>query len=207
MEIGDRIISVNNENINHSHQLAEMVFNDDISVLIDREGQEFEFILSHENEVDEMYFTYSSFGLLAHTQGFGSYGIRSIAEGFHQTIFVTEMIFTALRDLIVDLFTGQAETENLAGPVGIVSIVGEARTAGGFIALLQLTAFLSINLALLNIIPFPALDGGRIMVVLVELIIRRPIPQKALMWINGLGFLSLILLMIAVTVQDVIKLF
>jgi len=104
------------------------------------------------------------------------------------------------------LITGKANVGDLTGPVGLTTIVGEA-SQQGFAQLLLLTAFISINLALLNLLPFPALDGGRIVFVLIEAITKKRIPAKVGMWVNGIGFMLLMLLMIAVTVKDVIGLF
>jgi regulator of sigma E protease len=87
-----------------------------------------------------------------------------------------------------------------------VTVVGDA-TRIGISSLLTLVALISVNLAVLNVIPFPALDGGRVLFVLIEKIIRRPINRKVAEWINGIGFLLLILLLIVVTVSDVVKLF
>jgi len=73
--------------------------------------------------------------------------------------------------------------------------------------LLSLTAFISINLAVINLIPFPALDGGRILFVAIEAIIRRPISPKVSNTLNGIGFILLLLLMFVVTWNDIAKLF
>jgi regulator of sigma E protease len=104
------------------------------------------------------------------------------------------------------LFTGGAQIKDLTGPVGLTGIVAEA-SQQGFATLLLLTAFISINLALLNLLPFPALDGGRMVFVIIETITKKRIPAKVGMWINGIGFVLLMLLMIAVTIKDVIGLF
>jgi regulator of sigma E protease len=83
---------------------------------------------------------------------------------------------------------------------------GEAR-AMGFVYLLTLTAIISINLAIINMLPFPALDGGRLLFVLIESITRRPINAKFVRWTNTIGFAFLLILMLAVTVHDIVKLF
>lgn len=104
------------------------------------------------------------------------------------------------------LFSGKSSLQSVTGPVGLVSVVGDARDIG-FSYLIIFTAIISINLAIINMVPFPALDGGRILFVIIEKIIRRPLPQKFVQWTNGVGFLLLIGLMIFVTIKDVIKLF
>ena len=77
----------------------------------------------------------------------------------------------------------------------------------GFKYVIEITALISINLAVINLIPFPALDGGRLLFVAIEAIIRRPINPDFVKWSNIIGFSFLILLMILVTFHDVLKIF
>lgn len=106
----------------------------------------------------------------------------------------------------VQLVTGQISAENVSGPVGIVKQIGDA-SAIGFSYLLGFMALLSINLAVLNLVPFPALDGGRILIIFIESIIGRRLNPNITNWVNAIGFFLLIGLMLIVTVKDVIALF
>lgn len=100
------------------------------------------------------------------------------------------------------LFTSGAGFASLGGPVKIAQLTGQV--AGlGFIYLLQFTAFLSLNLAVLNILPFPALDGGRVLFLVIEKIRRKRNNQKVEQIVNTAGFVFLLLLMAAVTVKDI----
>jgi len=90
--------------------------------------------------------------------------------------------------------------------VGIAVITGQAARIG-FTYLMQFTALISVNLAVLNIIPFPALDGGRLLFIIIEKIKRRPISRKVENAFNMAGFALLILLMFYVTIKDVFKFF
>jgi len=96
--------------------------------------------------------------------------------------------------------------QDVVGPVGIFGI---ARQAGGFgiIYLVQLMSIISINLAILNLIPFPALDGGRFVMILVEKIKGSPVSKRVEGAINAIGFLALLVLMVAVTARDIVRLF
>jgi len=127
-------------------------------------------------------------------------------EGFTMTGQMIRDIAIGLGSFIGQIFVGKANLDGVAGPVGIVSLV-ESASDFGFVYLLGFTAFISLNLAVLNLIPFPALDGGRLLFVLIEVITRKPIPIKIANIVNGVGFALLILLMIVITVSDVIKLF
>ncbi len=104
------------------------------------------------------------------------------------------------------LFVGKSNLNNLTGPVGLVSVVGDAQQVG-FTSVIMLAALISVNLAVINLVPFPALDGGRVVLVLIEAITRRKININIVTWINSIGFLLLIGLMILVTVKDIIKIF
>ena len=99
----------------------------------------------------------------------------------------------------------KADFSQVAGPVGIAGLVGEA-TAIGVTTLLLFTAFISLNLAVINILPFPALDGGRLLIVIVEGILGRNVNVRFVSILNMVGFLALILLMVAVTWNDIVRL-
>lgn len=100
------------------------------------------------------------------------------------------------------LFTGEVGFNQLGGPAKIAQLTGEASKLG-LPYLLQFTAFLSLNLAILNTLPFPALDGGRVLFLLIEKLRRKPNNQQVEQVFNAVGFLLLLLLMLAVTVNDV----
>ncbi|MEK7644782.1 MAG: site-2 protease family protein [Patescibacteria group bacterium] len=130
---------------------------------------------------------------------------RALWEGLFFTKDIVVVTAQQIVHFLGQVFTGQADMDQVSGPVGIASQVGEARTLG-FAYVLSFTAFISINLALLNLVPFPALDGGRILFVCIEAIIRRPIKPIIANWLNGLGFVLLILLMIVIAYNDIVKL-
>jgi regulator of sigma E protease len=129
----------------------------------------------------------------------------SIYEGGHYAVQTLEDTVTGLYGFIAQAFHGKADINQITGPVGIAGVVGDAARLG-LTYLLMITALISINLAVINLIPFPALDGGRILVVLVESAIRRPLPARAVNIVNTVGFAVLMLLMVFVTYRDIIKL-
>jgi regulator of sigma E protease len=107
-----------------------------------------------------------------------------------------------ISSLIADGRTGA----DISGPVGIATLTGQAARVG-FNYLLQFVAMISVNLAVLNILPFPALDGGRLAIVVAERIRGKALGQKVEEVINAVGFAILILLMVAVTVKDIVQFF
>ena len=131
---------------------------------------------------------------------------RALIMGITSTINLTWLIIAALGGLLWQLImTGRLAIE-IAGPVGIFNLTGQAAQLG-FIYLLQLTALISINLAIINILPFPALDGGRLLFLAIEKIKGSPVSQKIERLTHTVGFVILILLMIAVTWRDIVRIF
>ncbi len=130
----------------------------------------------------------------------------AVWEGGKLTLHLFGSIFSGLFTLIHDGLLGRADVSQLSGPVGIARLVGDASELG-FVYLLSFTAFISLNLAALNLIPFPALDGGRVLFVVIEAIIRRPISPKVSNAANAIGFGILILFMVFITYKDIAKLF
>ena len=104
------------------------------------------------------------------------------------------------------LVTGGIRLNQLSGPVGIYSIVGETSKAG-IANVLYLVAFLSINVGFINLLPFPAFDGGHILFIIIEKLRGKPVSPELENKIHAIGMILLLLLMVVVTVNDVIKLF
>lgn len=131
---------------------------------------------------------------------------QSITEGFKTTLALTEATAVALGTFLGQALGGRADLSSVTGPVGLVGIVGDV-TELGFGHLITLTALISINLSLINLLPFPALDGGRLLFVAIEAVSRRPIPPRVFNALNAAGFALLIFLMVLVTVRDVRNIF
>jgi regulator of sigma E protease len=130
---------------------------------------------------------------------------EALWEGGKTTANLTKLVAVGLGQFVYNAFTGASDFSELTGPVGIVGLVGDASDLG-FIYLLSFTAFISINLAVINLVPFPALDGGRLLIVIIEAIKRSAISPKFSNALNAIGFFILIGLMVVVTIQDVLKL-
>jgi len=129
----------------------------------------------------------------------------SVIEGIHYTYVMIKNTIMGLVMFISTVFHGTANFADVSGPVGIAGIVGDA--AGlGFTFLLMVTALISINLGVINLVPFPALDGGRILFVAIEAMTHRKISSKFANMANTIGFALLIALMILVTYKDIVKL-
>jgi regulator of sigma E protease len=137
--------------------------------------------------------------------GYVKYTLKeSFTSAAESTYTYTKLTILGLVDIVVKLVHGEGVSDNLAGPIGIAKMTGEA-SANGWQDLLLLVAVLSINLAVFNALPIPALDGGRILFVIYEAITRKNISSKIQYWANSVGFLLLIALMLFVTYKDVMR--
>ena len=123
-------------------------------------------------------------------------------EAANWTISIARMLFLSL----VDLVSGRVAINQMSGPVGIVSAISEA-VSYGYESVLLILAIITINLGVFNLLPFPALDGGRLVFLLLELVRGKPINQKYEILVNTAGMLMLLAFMVFVTFSDVTKFF
>lgn len=119
-------------------------------------------------------------------------------EGFYTN-------FKTIFKILGNLFTGEVPVKSLSGPVGIFSLVDNVKSQG-FNTLLYLTAYLSINVAIINLVPIPVFDGGRVLILLIEKITKKKSSEKLEIMLNYIGFLLMILLMLYVTFNDIVRL-
>ncbi len=126
--------------------------------------------------------------------------IESISQGFKETLTMISQTFKSLKMMI----SGEANFKtDIGGPITIVKMSSQAAKAGIW-TLMEFTAFMSIQLAVFNLLPFPALDGGLILIQLLEVITRKKIPEKFIGVVNSVGFAILMMLMVVVTLKDII---
>ncbi len=202
LQSGDQIVKLNGKNASSYDLLAlELQVNsgDEISLEIFRNGETKTVNIKPKKVKVDGKVTYKyGFGINDEVKkGF----IPSVIYAFSKTIsLVHQMIL-----IIVYLFTGNLGINSLAGPVGIFNVVGSASSAG-FWSLVSLTAFLSINVGFINLLPLPAFDGGRLLFVIIEKIKGKPVDPKFENTIHAIGFFLLMALMLYITYNDIIKL-
>lgn len=200
---GDAILDfkTSNEFIGYvdQHRGEEIVFN------IAREGEEMAVTVVPRTLEEAP--SGGAVGVMITDAGFESVSFFSaIWEGLKTSVLGMGEILKAFGTLLAELFGHARIPENIVGPVGIFGVANQLGQLG-FVYLLQLIAIISLNLAVLNFIPFPALDGGRILFLLIEKIKGSPLSVKSEIWANAVSFIFLILLMIVITGRDVINLF
>jgi len=130
--------------------------------------------------------------------------LEAIKQGFEYTVHLTIFIIMAFASIIWGLITTGKTVAEVSGPVGIAVMTQQA-AAMGFLTVLNFTALISVNLAIINALPLPALDGGRMVFLIVEKIKGSPLNQQWEAKANNFGFMLLMALMVVVTFKDVAK--
>ena len=203
LEIGDEIVKVGSRHIFVRHDLvyeAMNIGNEPCDIVVKRDGEkvvikDFVFPTSTESGV---VFGNANFFLptvLKKTP------VEVIKQSFCQSVAVIRMIWTSL----IDTFKGKYGTEAVSGPVGIVGEMKETASYGPS-ALFFLMMVITMNLGIFNLLPFPALDGGRLLFLVIELIRRKPINPKYEGYVHFAGLVILMALMVFVTFGDIMKL-
>lgn len=195
---GDKIIEINDKKINSWDDISQVIADDKVETYkmdVIRDNQEIS--LNVPSKFDEKLKQYR----IGITPTREKNIITSIFSGVGQTFLYAKLIFASL----VQLFTGKASTADLMGPIGVVSIVGQT-VQYGFTAVLNLAAVISINLAIFNLLPIPALDGSRIIFVIIEWIKGSPVSPEKEGMIHFVGFSALILLAVFIAYQDILRL-
>ncbi len=199
--IGDEVIQIDSSYM--FTDLVQMSLGEPVVVTVSRGGEEIPLeIVPVENE--------GSYKVGVGLTTLGDIDVpvgKAVLYSFQVTGQIISDIFAGLFQLIRSLFVqGDGASVEVSGPVGIVKTIGDA-SRYGIEYLLSLTALISLNLAVLNILPIPALDGGRLLFLLIEKIKGKPINIKTATIIHATSFFLLVGLMLLVTVFDVFKLF
>lgn len=131
---------------------------------------------------------------------------KAIWEGLKHTALLLWMILISFIGLLWDLIRGAGASDAVGGPIRIAQMTGEVARFG-FVNLLNFTALLSLNLAVINFLPFPALDGGRILFLAIEKMKGSPVKKETEAIIHNVGFMFLMLLILLVTYKDIARMF
>ena len=205
LEEGDRILELNGTEINTWDDFvleasAKKLKDKYVFKIKKKDGSIKEYTLNPEIETIEgqevRVFGIQSTGT-TYKKGF----INAVIYGFEG--FYTN--FVTILKILGSLFTGEVPVNSLSGPVGIYSIIDVAKSQG-FEMILYLIAYLSINVGIINLIPIPVFDGGRVLLLIIEKITKNESSEKTEQLVNYIGFGLMILLMIYVTFNDIIKL-
>lgn len=199
---GDTILSVNGKRVKILDELSYEIMrrgNRPVDLTVLRDGTEVDLpgVVFPTEKQEEQTFGMMDFRVNRSEKTFGSV----MTYSFRKSCLIVRMCWESLFDLI----TGRYTLAAVSGPIGISSAIGDAARAG-FSSLLYITVLISINLGVMNLLPIPALDGGRLIVILAEIITRKKMPAKLEGIINGIGLLLLLGLSVVIMIKDVIKL-
>lgn len=204
LQTGDRVISIDQQPIKSWQDLAEKISvspHQELSFVIERDGQQLAVPITPAGQENRMAEGQVQ-GYIGVTPDLERSFLGAMEYGFDMTVEFSLLIFKSLGMLI----TGGVALDELAGPVGIIDYTGQMAQAG-LPVLLRWTSLISINLAIFNLLPIPALDGGRLMFLAIEAVRGRPIdPQKEGM-VHFVGFALLMLLIVVVTWNDIQRVF
>lgn len=130
--------------------------------------------------------------------------VNILPQAWYYTGYIAKSIYMALGDMI----TGKAGLDNVSGPVGVAGVVGNAVNSGANrgINILLIVAMLTVNLGIFNLLPLPALDGGRLFFMIVELLRGKPIPPEKEGMVHGIGLVLLLALAVVICFNDILKL-
>lgn len=203
LEHGDTILKIGNVSVHTRNELAYEVMRQGIEavgVTVRRGGEKL--------VVEDVLFpTIEESGVLfGGVDFYGNQERFTVGNVIKHTFFRSLSTVKMIVDSFVDLLTGKYGMEAMSGPVGITQTMGEA-AAGGFSDFLYIFVVITINLGVFNLFPIPALDGGRLLFLLVEAVIRRPINKNVEGYIHLVGLLLMFGLIIIVTFNDVLRLF
>lgn len=131
---------------------------------------------------------------------------EALIEALPYTASAFETVGRGLWSIARGMFRGDLNLSDVVGPIGLVGVVSDAATHGTA-SVLALAAFISVNLVVINLVPIPALDGGRLMLLGVEAVLQKKAPRLLVQLLNLLGVVLVILLMVTVTYNDIVRLF
>ena len=203
LKVGDKIVEVEGRDIYTSYDLsyAFTAVSDDgkLEMVVERDGKRIKYqnIRFETEEYEGINYVEVDFGLQPVEKTFGSF----MSQTFLTTLSYGRTVWFSL----VDLISGKFGISAVSGPVGVTEVIGSAAKEN-FMNIIPIMALITINLGIFNLLPLPALDGGRLIFIFFEMIFRKPVPKKFEGAVHAVGLVLLLLLMVAVTAKDILAL-
>jgi len=208
LQVGDRILALDNDTVEKWSDISKTIHaipNTPILIKIQRGTLEFDIAMTTKYQLAVIDGQVDTLGAIGIIQNY-SYRPIGMAEAIKTGSIATVNGFGMIVMSIAMLVRGDASIKDIGGPIMIAQLAGEVARAG-WIALLTFMALISCNLAFINILPIPGLDGGHILIIVIEGIIRRKLTVKTRMVIQQIGMAFLLLLIVTVIVNDISRLF
>ena len=203
LQVGDRIVSIDGASVNISTQVVYEISrcsDKAVDITVERNGERVKVpgVMFGTETNEGVSFGVCDFKVARESKTF----VNVLKHAFFTSVLSVKMIWQSLGDLI----SGRFGLEAVSGPVGVTeSIASAARQSPS--SLLYLSSVIAMNLGIFNLLPIPALDGGRIFFLLIEIIFRRPVNRKVEAYVHSVGIVVLISFMVLITVKDLFKLF
>ncbi len=199
LKAGDKIIGVDGRKIFTTYDLSYAFSNIDdntIDITVKREGKKVELkdVKFASEEIEGINYLTVDFYVKGREKTFTSF----IRHTFDTAISNCAVVYRSL----IDLLTGRYGISAMSGPVGVTAAIGNVAKQNLF-DIIPIMALITINLGLFNLLPLPALDGGRVVFILFEMIFRKPVPQKYESIVHAVGLALLLLLMVVVSFKDI----
>ena len=200
---GDEILRIDGKRVRFPDELSYEIMrrgNEPIDIVIRRDGKEMTLtgVVFPVLEEQGQSFGMMDFRVYAKEKTFGG----TLSYAFSKSALTVRMVWESLYDLI----TGRYSFGAVSGPVGISGALGDAASAG-IAPLLSLVALISINLGVMNLLPLPALDGGRLLTIAIEMITRKKLPTKVEGIVNAVGLILLLGLSFVILIKDIVQIF
>ncbi len=202
LKVNDKILKVDGRRIFTTYDLSYAFTNvkdGKVDILVERDGEkkELDNVTFQTETYEEIDFLTVDFKVYGEEKTFGTY----VKNTINTSISYCAVIWRSL----IDLLSGKYGLSAVSGPVGVTVVIANAAKQS-LRDLLPLMAFISINLGIFNLLPVPALDGGRLVFILFEMIFKKPVPQKYESLVHTIGFVALIGFMILIVAKDVLSL-
>ena len=203
LELGDEILSINGYKVNTANDLVYAfidVGTEPVDMKVRRDGKVV--------ELTDVPFAYEEIEgqtivkLDFKVQGLEKTPLRVLKESWNMTTGVVKQVWVSFGKLV----TGQFEMNELSGPVGVTQMIGEVASTRNYSSIFLMTAFITINIGIFNLLPLPALDGGRLLFLVLELLRGKPVAPRYEGYVHAAGLVLLLGLMLVVTFNDIVRL-
>lgn len=208
LQVDDKIKEINGRKVFSEYDIGFLMSRDDdgvIDFVVEREGEKVNLNAVKFNTEDRngQFTIIYDFIIKGVEPGFVSVAKNAVLE----SVSIARVVWVSLLDLV----TGQYGLSDLSGPIGTVSIIADvAQNAAtqqiDWTNLLMIMALIAINIGLFNLLPLPALDGGRLFFMAIEFVFRKPVPRKYEGWVHAIGLVLLMLLMVVISFSDIMRL-
>lgn len=208
LQVNDKIKEINGRKVFSEYDIGFLMSRDDdgvIDFVVEREGEKVNLNAVKFNTEDRngQFTIIYDFIIKGVEPGFASVAKNAVLE----SVSIARVVWVSLLDLV----TGRYGLSDLSGPIGTVTIIADvAQNAAtqqiDWTNLLMIMALIAINIGLFNLLPLPALDGGRLFFMAIEFIFRKPVPRKYEGWVHAVGLILLMLLMVVISFSDIMRL-